>query len=55
MAQPMGMMVCLISLASAYSVENGAPNRSKVKFSFDIHLKMARPIGGGVRLCFIVN
>jgi hypothetical protein len=55
MAQPMGMTVCLISLVSAYSVENGASNRSKVKFSFDIHLKMARPIGGKVCLCFIVN
>jgi hypothetical protein len=55
MAQPIGMKACLISLGSPYSVENGASNRSTVKFSLDIHLNMARPIVAKVSLCFIVN
>jgi hypothetical protein len=55
MAQPIGMKACLIPLISPYSTENGASNRSEVKFSFDIHLNMARPIGAQVCLGFIVN
>ncbi len=55
MAQRIGLKACLISLFSAYSVENGASNRSKDEFSFDIHLNMARPIGAKVYLGFIVN
>ncbi len=55
MAQPIGMKTYLISLGSPYSVENGASNRSTVKFSFDIHLNMARPIEAKVCLGFIVN
>jgi hypothetical protein len=55
MAQPIGMKACLIPLGSPYSTENGASNRSEVKFSFDIHLNMARPIGAQVCIGFIVN
>jgi hypothetical protein len=55
MAQPIGMKTYLISLSSPYSVENGASNRSTVKFRFDIHLNMARPIEAKVCLGFIVN
>ena len=55
MAQPIGMKACLILLGTPYSVENGASNRSTVKFSFDIHLNMARPIEAKVCLGFIVN
>jgi hypothetical protein len=32
MAQPIGIKACLISLVSAYSVENGASNRDEVLF-----------------------
>ncbi len=55
MAQPIGMKACLNLLVSAYSAENGASNRSEVKFRFDIHLNMARPIGAKVCSSFIVN
>jgi hypothetical protein len=55
MAQPIGMKTYLISLGSPYSVENGASNRSTVKFRFDIHLNMARPIKAKECLGFIVN
>jgi hypothetical protein len=55
MAQPIEIKACLISLVSSYSVENGASNISKDKFSFDIQLNMARPIGAKGCLGFIVN
>jgi hypothetical protein len=55
MAQPIGMKACLIPLVSPYSAENGASNRREVKFSFDIHLNMAHPIGAQVCLGFIVT
>jgi hypothetical protein len=51
MARPIGVK----SYLKAESVENGASNRSKDEFSFDIHLNMARPIGAKVCLGFIVN
>jgi hypothetical protein len=40
-----------------YSTEFGASNRSAVKFSFDIHLNMAPPIGAKVfgKLCILVS
>jgi hypothetical protein len=43
-----------LALVFPYSAENGASNRSKVQFSFDIQLNMARPIGAKVCLGFIV-
>jgi hypothetical protein len=44
-----------LALVFPYSAENGASNSSSVKFSFDIHLNMARPIGTKVSLGFKVN
>jgi hypothetical protein len=40
-----------------YSTEKGASNRSTVKFSFDIHLNMAHPIGAKVlgKLCILMS
>ncbi len=55
MAQPIGVKARLIPLVSPYSIENGASNRSEVKFSFDIHLNMVRPIGAQVCLGYIVT
>ncbi len=55
MAHPIGLKTYFISLDSPYSVENGASNRSTVKFSFDIHMNMAHPIEAKVSLDFIVN
>jgi hypothetical protein len=44
-----------LALVFPYSAENCVSNRSKVEFSFDIHLNMARPIGAKVCFGFIVN
>jgi hypothetical protein len=41
MAQQIGMKACLILLATTYSVENGASNRSTGVFKIDNLLKLA--------------
>ncbi len=63
MAGPIGVHASL-SLQSLeagavfrYSTENGASNRSTVKFSFDIQLNTARPIDAKVlgKLCILMS
>ena len=41
MAQPIGMKACLISIVSAYSVENGATNKNAGVLNFYKLLKLA--------------
>jgi hypothetical protein len=44
-----------LALVFLYSAENGASNRRKVMFSYDIHLNIAHPIVANVCLDFIVS
>jgi hypothetical protein len=44
-----------LALIFPYFAENGGPNRSTVKFGFDIHLNIGRPIGAKVCYGFLVN